>query len=393
MEMDTVDMQLALGRAPGLMARHVTAALARLGGGSAAVSHAAAAPHAACLAALIGQPRRRLEALGLPAAACVALEAPDGARVAGDRSWAERAHIVLIDALSPLYPPLLLTETPDAPALLYVSGDAASLCSPQLAMVGSRRPTEGGRRTAHEFAGYLTRAGLTITSGLALGIDAASHEGALAAEGRTIAVLGCGLDHIYPPEHRRLAARIAVRGALISEFPPGAPPLKQHFPRRNRLIAGLALGTLVVEAAGHSGSLITAHLAAQLGREVFAIPGSIHNPLARGCHALIRQGAQLVENGQDVLSELKFSLPQQLVMPLPGSPCQERCAVAVLDKGYKILLDALGFEPTGVDALVERTGLQSQSVASMLLILELEGAVELQPGGRYLRLPGGRSVT
>jgi len=378
-------MQLALGRAPGLTARHVKAALQRLGGAAAATSPG--------LAALFGPPRSRLEALGLPAAACVALESPDRPHLARDRAWAEREHIVLLDALNPRYPPMLLSETPDAPALLYVSGDAASLCAPQVAMVGSRSPTQGGRRTAHEFAGYLARAGLAITSGLALGIDAASHEGALAAQGTTVAVLGCGLDHIYPPQHHALAARIALRGALVSEFPPGAPPLRQHFPRRNRLIAGLALGTLVVEAAGHSGSLITAQLAAQLGREVFAIPGSIHNPLARGCHALIRQGAQLVESGEDVLRELRFSFPQQQVIPMAGSGCPERCAVAALDNGYEILLDALGFEPTGVDALVERTGLPSQSVASMLLILELEGAVELQPGGHYLRLPGGRPAT
>jgi DNA processing protein len=301
----------------------------------------------------------------------------------------QREHIVLVDAASALYPPRLV-ESHAAPALLYVQGDAALLGSAQLAMVGSRSPTQGGRRTAREFAGYLAQAGLTITSGLALGIDAASHEGALAAQGRTIAVLGSGLDQVYPPQHRALAARIAAQGALISEFPPGTPPLRQNFPLRNRIIAALAVGTLVVEAARGSGSLITAQRAIELGREVFAIPGPIHNPLARGCHALIRQGAKLVENAQDVLSELNFSLPQQLVMSLSGNRGDAPPGVLVLDKEYKILLDALGFEPTGVDSLVERTGLPSQSVASMLLILELEGAVELQSGGRYLRLPSER---
>ncbi len=379
--MDAVDLQLALGRAPGLTARQLKLALERLG-----AAGTAALPTAS-MAALIGQPRSRLRALGLPAAACTALEAPQAQHLATDRTWVERERIVLIDALSPLYPPRL-AEAHAAPALLYVQGDAALLCSPQLAMVGSRSPTEGGRRTAREFAGDLAQAGLTITSGLALGIDAASHEGALAAQGRTVAVLGTGLDRVYPREHRALAARIADQGALISEFPPGTPPQRQNFPLRNRLIAALALGTLVVEAARGSGSLLTAQRAIELDREVFAIPGSIHNPLARGCHALIRQGARLVEEVQNVLDELKFSLPQQLVMSLSGSPGGAPGGGAVLDKKYKILLDALGFEPTGVDSLVERTGLSSQSVASMLLILELEGAVELLPGGRYLRLPG-----
>ncbi|HEX4025553.1 MAG TPA: DNA-processing protein DprA [Steroidobacteraceae bacterium] len=384
--MDAVDMQLALGRAPGLTAQQLRSALARL----TSTACAAASPTAS-LAALIGQRRGRLQALGLPAAASTALEAPPAQRLADDRAWVQREHITLIDALSPRYP-ALLSEAPEAPALLYVSGDPTSLCSAQLAMVGSRSPTEGGRRTACEFAGYLAQAGLTITSGLALGIDAASHEGALAVGGRSIAVLGSGLDRIYPHEHRSLAARIAARGALVSEYPPGAAPLKQNFPRRNRIIAALARGTLVVEATRESGSLITAQLAVDLGREVFAIPGSIHNPLARGCHALIRQGATLVENGQQVLDELNFSLPQQLVMPWTEGCGDTVATVAALDKGYKILLDALGFEPAGVDTLVERTGLPSQSVASMLLILELEGAVELQPGGRYLRLPGRAAV-
>ncbi len=386
--MDTVDLQLALGRAPGLTARRLKSALTRLSGAGADKQGAIAPAFAtASLTALIGQPRSRLQALGLPAGASRALEAPQGRHLAGDRTWVEREGITLIDALSPLYPPRL-AEAQAAPALLYVQGDATLLSSPQLAMVGSRSPTEGGRRTAREFAGDLAQAGLTITSGLALGIDAASHEGALAAQGRTIAVLGSGLERVYPREHCALAARIAAQGALVSEFPPDTPPQRHNFPLRNRLIAALSMGTLVVEAARASGSLITAQRAIELDRQVFAIPGSIHNPLARGCHALIRQGARLVEDVRDVLGELKFSLPQQLVMSLPGSPGGARGGGAALDKECKILLDALGFEPTGVDSLVERTGLPSQSVVSMLLILELEGAVELLPGGRYLRLPG-----
>jgi DNA processing protein len=201
-----------------------------------------------------------------------------------------------------------------------------------------------------------------------------------------VAVLGCGLDVPYPEENSALAARIIDQGALVSEFPPGSPPLREHFPRRNRLISGLSLGVLVVEAARRSGSLITARLATGQGREVFAIPGSIHNPMTRGCHALIRQGAKLVETAADVLEELKIPFTKQDVVdstgPAPGTVATGR----PLDKDYEILLDALGFEPASIDALVERTGLPSPSVASMLLILELEGRVGTQPGGRYVRL-------
>jgi DNA processing protein len=250
--------------------------------------------------------------------------------------------------------------------------------------VGSRNPTAGGRATAREFAAYFAHAGLGITSGLALGIDAACHEGALDAGGLTIAVLGHGLDEIYPRQHEALATRIRESGALVSEFPPGVPPRRDHFPRRNRIIAGLAAGTLVVEAARESGSLITARLAGDAGREVFAIPGSIHNPLVRGCHQLIRQGAKLVECGEDVLNELKIPLSCQLL----AAPGKGRQKDSSLDKEYKILLDALAFEPASVDSLIERTGMNSASIASMLLILELDGHVAPHPGGRYSRLAG-----
>jgi DNA processing protein len=280
------------------------------------------------------------------------------------------------------------------PALLYVRGDPRELSAPQLAMVGSRSPTDAGRRTAQEFAAYLAQAGLTITSGLALGIDAASHAGALGAEGRTLAVLAHGLDRIYPQEHAGLAERIAAQGALVSEMPPGTPPLKRCFLRRNRLISGLSLGTLVIEAGRYSGALSTAHAAAEQGREVFAVPGSIHNPLAQGCHALIRGGAMLVESARDVLQELHIPLKNQMIDDDPGgsraSVPEDRMGAgfrsATLDKEYKILLDALGFEPVEIDRLVERSGLSSPAVASMLLILELEGLVRLQSDGRYLRM-------
>jgi len=254
--------------------------------------------------------------------------------------------------------------------------------------VGSRNPTAGGRATAREFAASFARLGLSITSGLALGIDAACHEGALGAGGITVAVLGCGLDIVYPRENTALADRVVASGALVSEFPPGTPALREHFPQRNRIIAGLAHGTLVVEAAQRSGSLITARLAGIAGREVFALPGSIHNPLARGCHELIRQGAKLVECVEDVLAELKISLAHQLLECAAQPAAGTSAAAPVLDKAYKILLDALAFEPASVDSLIERTGLNSESIASMLLILELDGHVAPHPGGRYSRMAG-----
>ena len=282
----------------------------------------------------------------------------------------------------------LLRQSPDPPALLYVRGDATILGEPQLAMVGSRNPTAGGLATAREFASCFANAGLTITSGLALGIDAACHEGALAARGPTVAVLGCGLDQVYPREHQALAERIAAQGALVSEFPPGQKPLPACFPQRNRIIAALSHGTLVVEAAQRSGSLITARLAGEAGREVFAIPSSIHNPLARGCHQLIRQGAKLVERPEDVLAELRISLSAQLLAAELGAPPVGAVGASLLDKEYKILLDALAFEPASVDSLIERTGMNSESIASMLLILELDGRVAPHPGGRYSRMAG-----
>jgi DNA processing protein len=308
--------------------------------------------------------------------------------------WLEHDGHHFVPLASDSYPPLL-AEVSDAPVGLFVRGDPAALSLPQLAIVGSRNPTAGGRDNATGFAAHLARRGLAITSGLAIGIDAAAHQGALAAEGVTIAVCGTGLDVDYPSAHGALAEAIAKRGALVSEFPLGMPALQANFPRRNRIISGLALGTLVVEAAVRSGSLITARLAAEQGREVFAIPGSIHNPLARGCHQLLRQGAKLVETCDDIFAELR-ALVGALAPALQAAVSDERkpgtagpessAAVApVLDKAYEILLDALGFEPVGVDTLVERTGFAADEVASMLLILELDGKLESRPGGRYVR--------
>ncbi len=331
--------------------------------------------------------RGALAQLGLTNRTIAWLTAPDAARIDADLRWLDSSGAALLPSTSADYPPLL-HESPDAPAMLYVRGDLRTLSDPQLAMVGSRNPTAGGKSTAREFAAHFARAGLTITSGLALGIDTACHEGALAGDGLTVAVLGCGLDRVYPRENQALAQRIAASGAVISEFPPGTEPLPACFPQRNRIIAGLSHGTLVVEAAQRSGSLITARLAGVAGREVFAIPGSIHNPLARGCHQLIRQGAKLVERAEDVLCELKISLTAQLVTSASTEPRLPKEGPPQLDKEYKILLDALAFEPASVDSLIERTGMNSESIASMLLILELDGHVAPHPGGRYSRMAG-----
>lgn len=335
------------------------------------------------LVALESPDARQLTRVGLSPRAAARLTRPDEAAVQSDLAWLERSGASLLASTEDRYPSLL-RESADAPAVLYVLGEPAVLSEPQIAMVGSRHCTPAGRQTAQRFATWFAQAGLTVTSGLALGIDAASHEGALGAGGLTVAVCGCGLDQVYPRQHAELARRIAARGAVVSEFPPGTPPLAAHFPQRNRIIAGLSVGTLVVEAARESGSLITARLAGVAGREVFAIPSSIQNPQARGCHELIRQGAKIVESPEDVLCELKISLSSQLLAatstPAPGA--------GVLDKEYKILLDALAFEPASVDTLIERTGLNSESITSMLLVLELDGHVAPYPGGRYSRMAG-----
>jgi DNA processing protein len=378
--MDPVSLQLVLGRAPGLRYAQLRSAVEKI---------SPRQPDICAVEALIGQRSETLQSLGLGAAASAWLHAPDVAALAADRSWIARDRIELLDAFDPRYPPLL-THVSAAPALLYVRGEIESLSLPQLAIVGSRSPTLTGRLQAMEFAAELSRQGLTITSGLALGIDAAGHEGALRAGGRTVAVLGSGLDRIYPERHRPLAARIAASGALISEFPRGTAPLRHHFPQRNRLMSGLSLGTLVIEAADKSGSLITAQYALDQGREVFAMPGSIHNPLTRGCHALIKSGAKLVESTRDIFEEITIFLSKQDDMSRNSSPERVTRRTVTLDKGHKILLDALGFEPTSVDTLADRTGFPSRSVASMLLTLELEGAVGSEAEGRYVRLPDQR---
>jgi len=301
-----------------------------------------------------------------------------------DRQWLQAPNHHIVSAKSDDFPGML-RQIPGPPTHLYVVGNLDALHLPALAIVGSRNPTAGGRQNAHDFANYLARTGFCIVSGLAQGIDTAAHEGALAAGAATVAFLGHGIDRIYPAENHELAQRIAATGALCSEFPLGSPVRREHFPQRNRLISGLSLGTLVVEAARRSGSLISARLAAEQGREVFAIPGSIHNPLSRGCHQLIRQGAKLVENADDIVSELA---------PLAGHLLQNSdistkpaAAVPPLDREYDELLATLSYDPASADQIAQQSGLTIEQVSSMLLILELEGKIQLQPGGRYSRTP------
>ncbi|WP_082117133.1 DNA-processing protein DprA [Sedimenticola thiotaurini] len=321
---------------------------------------------------------------GLKQASIDWLRDPDWDRVEQDLRWQEGGNRAILTLADGRYP-TLLKELEDPPPLLFVQGDPAILDMPQLAIVGSRNPTPSGRQTAQEFARFLSQAGLVITSGLAAGIDGAAHRGALQGSTPTLAVTGTGLDRVYPARHRDLAHQIAEQGALVSELPPGTPPLPANFPRRNRIISGLSVGTLVVEAARQSGSLITARLATEQGREVFAIPGSIHNPLARGCHALIRQGAKLVETADDILEELAPLLGAQLERTEPVSTVKAEPEARLWDQEYQQLMAALDFDPTPVDLLIERSGLTADAVSSMLLLLELEGFVSAAPGGRYCR--------
>jgi DNA processing protein len=329
------------------------------------------------------------ERAGIPAAASEFLSGPTAALNPAERAWLDNPRHHVVPFTDPHYP-ALLRNAARCPIALYIAGNLEALNEPQLAIVGSRNPTAYGQDTAREFAEYLAARGLTVTSGLALGIDSAAHRGALRAEGITLAVLGSGIDVIYPHSNRPMAAEIQRQGALVSGFPLGTPPRPQHFPQRNGLIAALSLGTLVVEAARRSGSLITARLAAGLGREVFAIPGSIHSPLSRGCHDLIRQGAKLTETALDILSELNFSAFFANAAPAPTGLAGPAIPAAGMDKEHKILLDALGFDPADLDVLVVRTGFKPEAVSSMMLILELEGHVQAAPGGRYSRVVRSR---
>ncbi len=336
--------------------------------------------------ALTRHSRHRLRALGIGEAAANHIAQPPEAQIQRDQRWLTAAGARLLPCTDAGYP-AQLGALPDAPLALFVLGDSALLARAQVAIVGSRQPTAAGRRIATQVAQQLCAAGLAITSGLARGIDAAAHEAALACNGRTIAVCGTGLDQCYPTENQPLFERICEHGAVVSEFPPGTEPRPHHFPRRNRIISGLARGVAVIEAAAGSGSLITARRALEQGREVFAVPGSPLNPLAAGCLALIREGAHLVRDATDILSEISISIEGNTNADQPVTTWAQPLVPAhVLDKDYEMLLDALGFEPASIDDLVDRTGLAAGSVASMMLILELDGRVESRPGALYNRV-------
>ncbi len=306
------------------------------------------------------------------------LKNPDWGVVERDLAWAEESGHRIITIYDADYPPLL-KEIQDPPLVLFIIGDFTLLQAQQMAIVGSRNPTPIGIETAHNFAGHLARAGLVITSGFAIGIDAASHRGAIKASGKTMAVMGAGLNCLYPSRHSLLAKEIVESGGvLLSEFPLNASAKSWHFPLRNRIISGLSLGTLVVEATMQSGSLITARLAGEQGREVFAIPGSIYNPAARGCHHLIRQGAKLVEQPQDILEEFSQVIANKAdaIFDTKNGKIKNK-----LDCEHKKLLDCMGFEVSSVDILAARIGLPVAQVGVMLLELEIQGLIKSLVGG------------
>jgi DNA processing protein len=367
---------LTLLRAPGLGAAGIRTLLRDAGSARAACSGI----------------RKFRRLVGLDQAGLDWVTRPDNERLDADLAWLAKPGHRLLRCDEADFPPQLET-LPQPPAALFVAGDPAVLLGPQVAIVGARSATAQGLATARDFARTLSRAGLIITSGMADGIDGAAHTAALEAGSKTVAVVGTGPDLVYPRKHRDLAARIVENGVIASEFPPGTEARPDHFPRRNRLIAGLALGTLVVEAGLQSGSLITARLAAEAGKEVFALPGSIHNPLAKGCHRLIRDGARLVETAAEVIealapaaqaqgAELKARLQaaDDLETLPPGPPPRTQ------DPDYKALIAALGDVPASLDELAGHTGLSPAALSSMLLLLELDGVVAPAVNGRWQRL-------
>ena len=313
-----------------------------------------------------------LEQAGLPQVIAAGIASFDQHLVDADWRWASIENNFLLTWSDPEYP-ALLREIHDPPPVLYARGDLLSFQQPTVALVGTRKPSITGSETAWRFAFELAEKNITIVSGLALGIDAKAHAGCLAAGGKTIAVMGTGIDCIYPRRHERLAAEIVEQGLLLSELPLQSSPIAGHFPRRNRIISGLSLSTLVIEAAIRSGSLITARLALEQNRDVLAIPSSIYNPQARGCHQLLQQGAKLVISSQDVLDELGIFLQQE----------QPELPVA-LARENKNLVKCIGFEVTSVDQVLARSGLTIEKVVCDLAQLEVQGFVRAVPGG-YMR--------
>jgi DNA processing protein len=368
---------LILLRTPGMNARRLREGLVARGG---------AVPLLAWLS-------RHVDTLSAEGRAWIA--APDEAVLAGDLAWLAGDDQRLLRCTDEDFPPQL-EAIPDPPAALFVKGDAALLLRPQIAIVGARRAQAPGLANARRFAEALAIGGLLVTSGMADGVDGAAHEAALDAGEPTIAVIGTGPDRVYPRKHHALARRIAAHGALVSEYPPGVGSRAAHFPQRNRIIAGLSLGVLVIEAGLRSGSLITARVAGEQGREVFALPGSIHNALAEGCHALIAEGARLVRRADEILGvlapaavELGAELRARLERSEAGTAVGRRKTGPFdwrQDEEYRRLLDAMGYDPASLDALIGTTGFTAGALSSMLLMLELEGEVASLPGNRYQRV-------
>jgi DNA processing protein len=305
-------------------------------------------------------------------------------QVATTLAWLQEPGNAVLTWSDPLYPQKLL-ELPDPPCVLYAKGDLSLLSRPAIGVVGSRNASAQGLQNAHAFARYLSAQGITIISGMASGIDAAAHQGGLTEKGSSIAVVGTGLDRVYPAANRELAHQLAQQGLLLSELALGSPPKADHFPRRNRMIAALGLGCLVVEAAVGSGSLITARQAVELGREVFAIPGSIHSPLSKGCHHLLKQGAKLVESGADIFEELISPLSLFTKPVTAAAAPHAELAVECADDS---VLNKMGWDPIDFDSLIELTSLTSEALCAILLGLELEGQLSCLPGNRYQRLAG-----
>ncbi|MGA9575409.1 MAG: DNA-processing protein DprA [Lysobacterales bacterium] len=342
--------------------------------------------------AVVAASSRELTRHGLSEAAVAAIANPDEAKIESDLQWLAQPDHHLLCWDNDAYP-VLLQRIPNPPAALFIDGDPGCLWQPQIAVIGSRNPTAGGLDHARDFAATLARQGMTITSGLASGIDTAAHRAALDAGALTIAVNGTGLDQVYPKSSAGVAQRIRSQGAMISELPLGAPPRPQHFPSRNRIISGLSLAVLVIEAGLNSGTLITARKAAEQGRDVFALPGSLNNPMAKGCHRLIREGARLVETTADIMqelgpvaAELQMEIRQRLDLP-DEAPAKTMQATGHLleDPDYRKVWDSLGYDPKPVDAIIEQTGLSARETSSMLLIMELKGMVRKQGGGRFVR--------
>lgn len=322
---------------------------------------------------------RTLHQLGFSETSIAAITQPDWHFIEKIQYWSQHPNHHLLTLSDPSYP-ALLREISDPPFILYVDGNPTILNTPQIAVVGSRKATQFGKTITYQLVDALCQAQFTITSGLARGIDAAGHTSALHAQSPTIAVLGTGIDVIYPHQHRDLSEKIREKGAIISELPLSSPPKPFHFPRRNRIISGLSLATLVVEAGLKSGSLITARLAAEQGRDVFAIPGSISNPLTAGCHFLIQQGAKLITSPEDILSELPLNASRQRKKTLEFCFSNQ----TNLDKDHQKLLECIGFDMLKFEQLVDRTGFSTQKVSVMLCNLILNGYIREEISG-YLR--------